>query len=64
MLRRALFRPVRNNRTGNLEKPITGDGIYKMVKRYALDAGVHRALVLPVGKELAEGHPESIWGGF
>ena len=39
--RRALFRPVRNNRTGSLEKPITGDGIYKMVKRYALEAGVH-----------------------
>jgi integrase/recombinase XerD len=36
-----LFRPVRNRRTGSLEKPISGDGIYKMVKRYALEAGVH-----------------------
>ncbi len=36
-----LFRPVRNNRTGTLEEAITGDGIYKMVKRYASAAGVH-----------------------
>jgi integrase/recombinase XerD len=36
-----LFRPVRNRRTGSLEKPISGDGIYKMVKRYAREAGVH-----------------------
>ena len=36
-----LFRPVRNRRTGSLEKPISGDGIYKMVKRYALEVGVH-----------------------
>jgi integrase/recombinase XerD len=34
-----LFRPVRNRRTGSLEKPISGDGIYKMVKRYALEGG-------------------------
>ncbi|MGE3424835.1 MAG: tyrosine-type recombinase/integrase [Dehalococcoidia bacterium] len=34
-----LFRPVRNNR-GSLEAPMTGDGIYKMVKRYAAVAGV------------------------
>ena len=34
-----LFRPVRNNR-GSLEKAITGDGIYKMVKRYAAVAGI------------------------
>jgi integrase/recombinase XerD len=43
----ALFRPVRNNRRrpdgapGTLEEAITGDGIYKMLKRYALKAGVH-----------------------
>ncbi len=36
----SLFRPVRNNTTGTLEDAITGDGIYKMVKRYALKAGV------------------------
>ncbi len=35
-----LFRPVRNNTTGTLEDAITGDGVYKMVKRYALKAGV------------------------
>jgi len=39
--RAALFRPVRNNRTGDLERAITGDGIYKMVKNYATLAGVH-----------------------
>jgi integrase/recombinase XerD len=37
----AMFRPVRNNRTGDLEKAITGDGLYKMLQRYALSAGVH-----------------------
>jgi len=37
----ALFRPVRNNRTGALDEAMTGDGIYKMVKRYATAAGVH-----------------------
>ncbi len=35
-----LFRPVRNRRTGDLEKAITGDGIYKMVKAYGAAAGV------------------------
>ncbi len=35
-----LFRPVRNRRTGDLEKAITGDGIYKMVKAYGSAAGV------------------------
>jgi len=37
----ALFRPVRNNRTGVLEEAITGDGLYKMVKSYAAKSGVH-----------------------
>jgi integrase/recombinase XerD len=42
----SLFRPVRNNRTEadgtapTLEKAITGDGVYKMVKRYATQADV------------------------
>ena len=35
-----LFRPVRNNRTGTLENPITGDGIFKMVKAYGTTAGI------------------------
>lgn len=37
----ALFRPLRNTRTGVLDSAITGDGVYKMVKSYALKAGVH-----------------------
>lgn len=36
----SLFRPVRNRRTGDLEKAISGDGIYKMVKAYGEAAGV------------------------
>jgi integrase/recombinase XerD len=42
----SLFRPVRNNRpkadgtAPTLEKAITGDGVYKMVKRYAKHADV------------------------
>jgi len=35
-----LFRPVRNNRTGTLQKAMTGDGIYKMVKDYSAAAGI------------------------
>jgi integrase/recombinase XerD len=31
----ALFRPVRNNRTGSLHKAITPDGIYKLVRKYS-----------------------------
>src|SRR5271165_182382 len=31
----ALFRPIRNNRTGRLEKAITGDGIYRLVRTYS-----------------------------
>jgi len=36
----ALFRPVSNNRTGTLANAITGDGIYKMLKKYAAAEGV------------------------
>ena len=36
----ALFRPVRNRRTGNTEKAITGDGVYWMLKEYAKKADV------------------------
>jgi site-specific recombinase XerC len=31
----ALFRPLRNNRTGTLAKAITPDAVYKLVKRYS-----------------------------
>jgi integrase/recombinase XerD len=31
----ALFRPIRNNRTGRLERAITGDGIYRLVRAYS-----------------------------
>ncbi|MEM1452600.1 MAG: tyrosine-type recombinase/integrase [Bacteroidota bacterium] len=36
-----LFRPVHSNRDRDVEKAVTGDGVYKMLKRYALEAGVH-----------------------
>jgi integrase/recombinase XerD len=35
----ALFRPIRNNRTGRLEKALTPDGVYKLVRRYSADLG-------------------------
>lgn len=31
----ALFRPLRNTRTGRLDKSITPDGIYKLVRKYS-----------------------------
>lgn len=39
--RRALFRPIRNNRSGKLDGAITGDGIYKMVKQHAAKAKIN-----------------------
>ena len=36
-----LFRPVKNNTTGKLEKHLSPDGVYKMIKHWALKAGVH-----------------------
>ena len=35
----ALFRPIRNNRTGELDKAITPDGIYKLVRAYSAALG-------------------------
>jgi integrase/recombinase XerD len=35
----ALFRPVRNNTTGRLDKAITPDGIYKLVRAYSRALG-------------------------
>jgi site-specific recombinase XerD len=31
----ALFRPIRNNRTGTLAKAVTPDGVYKLVRQYS-----------------------------
>ena len=36
----ALFRPIRNNRTGELARTLSGDGIYKLVRGYAKQLGV------------------------
>jgi site-specific recombinase XerD len=36
----ALFRPLRNHRTGELDRPLSGDGIYKLVRAYAKKLGV------------------------
>jgi len=35
----ALFRPIRNNRTGRLERAITADGVYKLVRAYSAQLG-------------------------
>ncbi len=35
----ALFRPIRNNRTGRLERAITADGVYRLVRAYSADLG-------------------------
>ncbi len=35
----ALFRPIRNNRTGLLEKALTPDMVYKLVRGYSADLG-------------------------
>ena len=35
----ALFRPIRNNRTGKLERAITADGVYRLVRSYSAQLG-------------------------
>jgi integrase/recombinase XerD len=35
----ALFRPIRNNRTGRLAGAITADGVYKLVRAYSAELG-------------------------
>jgi site-specific recombinase XerD len=35
----ALFRPIRNNRTGKLASAITADGVYKLVRAYSGQLG-------------------------
>ncbi|HZK89396.1 MAG TPA: tyrosine-type recombinase/integrase [Stellaceae bacterium] len=35
----ALFRPIRNNRTGRLDQALTPDGVYKLVRRYSRELG-------------------------
>jgi integrase len=35
----ALFRPIRNNRTGLLEKALTPDMVYKLVRGYSAELG-------------------------
>jgi site-specific recombinase XerD len=35
----ALFRPIRNNRIGRLERAITADGVYKLVRAYSAQLG-------------------------
>lgn len=36
----ALLRPIRNNRTGRLDRPLSADGVYKIVRGYARQLGV------------------------
>ena len=38
-LNRALFRPIRNHTTGERDKAITPDGIYKLVRTYSAELG-------------------------
>ena len=35
----ALFRPIRDNRTGKLERAITADGVYRLVRAYSAQLG-------------------------
>jgi integrase/recombinase XerD len=36
----SLFRPIRNNRTGELNRALSPDGIYKIVRGYTTELGV------------------------
>ena len=36
----ALFRPIRNNRTGTIDRPLSPDGVYKIVRGYSAELGI------------------------
>jgi integrase/recombinase XerD len=36
----ALFRPIRNNRTGTLNRPLSPDGVYKIMRGYSAQLGI------------------------
>lgn len=36
----ALFRPIRNNRTGAVDRPLSPDGVYKIIRNYSAKLGV------------------------
>ena len=36
----ALFRPIRNNRTGTLDRPLSADGVYKIMRGYSAQLGI------------------------
>jgi integrase len=35
----ALFRPIRNNRTGTLDRPLSPDGVYKIMRACSAELG-------------------------
>ena len=36
----ALFRPIRNNRTGTVDRPLSPDGVYKIMRGYSTELGI------------------------
>ena len=36
----ALFRPIRNNRTGTIDRPLSPDGVYKIMRGYSAQLGI------------------------
>jgi integrase/recombinase XerD len=36
----ALFRPIRNNRTGSVDRPLSPDGVYKIMRGYSTKLGI------------------------
>ena len=36
----ALFRPIRNNRTGTIDRPLSADGVYKIIRGYSAQLGI------------------------
>jgi integrase/recombinase XerD len=35
-----LFRPIRNNRTGTVDRPLSADGVYKIMRGYSTQLGI------------------------
>jgi hypothetical protein len=55
----ALFRPVRNDRTGRMEDAITADGVYRLVRRYSGQLGrpppQMRSIIRPISPRCRNG---------
>jgi integrase len=61
----ALFRPIKNNRAGRLEKAVTPDAVYKLVRQYSallgFEIGAHALRATAATNALDHKHTFSLF---